>query len=278
MVIAAVVCWSGQAEAQDSVFVRFHMNGGLPPVDVELFGDTPMHQANFLNYVTSDRYDNSMFQRSVPGFVLQGGSFTNPVLNPVSPDLLDPNGVAYPPGYPFAGSFMSATDIVTDSPVTNEIGRSNERGTLALALPSDNSGPLENAGTSGFFINVLDNPGLDSDFTVFGQVVAGMDLVDAMNHPGFGLVDIFNLGPDVYANALLPNFFIESPDGMRDPVGAHSFGEVPLAWNAQGQFYFPLVITDVEVLPIPEPGTMAVMAVGSSLLVGRRRLKRRAAA
>src|SRR5688500_8179721 len=77
-------------------------------IEIELLHeDAPLTVTSFLNYAVSDRYDDSFFHRSVPGFVVQGGGFT------------------FPDGGPLP------VEVPTDPPVMNEPGISNLRGTVA---------------------------------------------------------------------------------------------------------------------------------------------------
>jgi len=124
--------------------------------DLSLFpADAPGHVANFLTYVNEGFYDGTIIHRVPPNnFVIQGGGY-------------EPGLVRKPP---------------THDPIASEAdnGLSNVRGTLSLAL----TGSDANSGTSQFFINLGDNSFLDAPnvpgFTVFGEVVAGMDVVDAI--------------------------------------------------------------------------------------------------
>jgi len=104
---------------------------------------------NFLRYVKDGDFDGSFIHRSVPEFVIQGGGF-------------------YPDGTP----------VPTDPPISNEFGRSNLRGTVAMAK----LGGDPDSATSQWFVNLGDNSeNLDSQnggFTVFGEVIEGMDVVD----------------------------------------------------------------------------------------------------
>jgi cyclophilin family peptidyl-prolyl cis-trans isomerase len=144
----------GSAEAR---IARFHTSLGA--IDVRLYDSrTPISVANFLNYVTTNRYDQTFIHR-VPGsggvssnFVVQGGGF---LLN---------------------NSIWDADGIVTDAPIGNEFWASNIRGTLSFAKNSLGA-------TSQWFFNVGNNSGLDSQgFTVFGRVLgSGMSVVDAIN-------------------------------------------------------------------------------------------------
>ena len=128
---------------------------------LELFDDeAPLTVQNFLAYVNNTSakgdYDNTFFHRLVSGFVLQGGGFDASSLT---------------------------THIKTQPQVHNEfdgVNRSNLRGTVAMAKV----GSDPNSATSEWFVNLANNSAnLDNQnggFTVFGQVVSGMELVDAI--------------------------------------------------------------------------------------------------
>jgi cyclophilin family peptidyl-prolyl cis-trans isomerase len=127
----------------------------LGNINVELFDQavagrraTPLTVANFLNYVDSGRYANTLFHRSVPGFVLQAGGFVVPGFPNVAP-----------------------SNLTTFAAVQNEPGVSNVAGTIALAKQGGNP----NSGTSQFFFNLGNNSSnLDvqnGGFTAFGRIV-----------------------------------------------------------------------------------------------------------
>jgi cyclophilin family peptidyl-prolyl cis-trans isomerase len=128
----------------------------LGDIEIELFDEqAPQTVANFLNYVNDGDYADTFIHRSVPCFVIQGGGFK----------FIDD----------------AVEEVPKDSPVVNEPGISNTRGTIAMAkLPDD-----PDSATSEWFINLADNSGnLDSQnggFTVFGKVVGdGMQVADAI--------------------------------------------------------------------------------------------------
>ena len=107
-------------------------------------GDAPATVNNFVFLARAGFYDNVIFHRTIPGFMIQGG---------------DPTGTgAGGPGYRFA-----------DEPVR----RPYDRGTLAMA----NAGPNTNG--SQFFLMHADYP-LPPNYTIFGQTVAGLDTIDAI--------------------------------------------------------------------------------------------------
>ena len=113
----------------------------------------PVTAANFLQYVQEGFYDGTIFHRVIPNFMIQGGGFT--------PDM---------------------KQKTTRPPIVNEgkNGLKNKRGTLAMARTND-----PGSATAQFFINHVDNTNLDYSarnpgYAVFGQVVEGMDVVDAI--------------------------------------------------------------------------------------------------
>lgn len=115
---------------------------------------TPLTVANFLQYISSERYNNTLVHRSEKGFVVQAGGF-------VFDDALPLKG------------------IETFPSVKNEPVYSNVRGTIAMAK----QGNKPNSATSQWFINVGDNSkNLDvqnSGFTAFGEVIEdGMQIID----------------------------------------------------------------------------------------------------
>lgn len=186
---AVLVTTSTQASASTIVEMVFNLGLGESPFDtvyIELFDDTPATQANFLNYVNDGDFTDVLMHRSVSGFVLQGGGF-------------DTDLVAIP----------------TDAPVVNEFGRSNLRGTIAMAKVGDDP----NSATSQFFFNLGDNSAnLDTQnggFTVFARVLGnGMDLIDALA----GLSTI-NLGSPFDTLPVLQRF---------DPDTGEFLGNIPL--------------------------------------------------
>ena len=113
---------------------------------------TPITVQNFLNYINSGRYDDTFIHRSVPGFVIQGGGYR---ANPLG------------------------ASIERDDAIQNEFNRSNLRGTVAMAR----LGGIENSATSEWYVNLANNSQLDNvdgGFTVFGEIVSGMDVIDSI--------------------------------------------------------------------------------------------------
>jgi cyclophilin family peptidyl-prolyl cis-trans isomerase len=130
---------------------RARVSTTLGDIVVELDpNDAPLTVANFYSYVDEGFYSNTLFDRAVPNFVIQGGAFTS--------------GLQAKPAH---------AAIITE---TN--GLRNLRGTLAMA-----HGDAAVSTTAQFFINLHDNPSLDPTltsvgYTVFGQVVEGQEVAD----------------------------------------------------------------------------------------------------
>ena len=114
----------------------------------------PLSAQNFIDYVKAGHYDNTVFHRVIPGFMVQGGGFE--------------------PGM---------KQKATQAPIANEAnnGVKNTRYTLAMARTN-----APHSATAQFIINVKDNSFLNFSsespqgwgYAVFGKVVAGMDVVD----------------------------------------------------------------------------------------------------
>jgi peptidyl-prolyl cis-trans isomerase A (cyclophilin A) len=130
--------------------IRFETN--LGDFTIQFFEkEAPLSVANFTSYIDEGYFDGTIFHRIVPGFVIQGGGFTEDM-----------------------------TQKKTKAPVKNEAdnGLKNSRGTLSMARTND-----INSATSQFFVNLKDNDSLDHSrgnfgYAVFAKVTEGMDVVD----------------------------------------------------------------------------------------------------
>ena len=151
----------GQDSGTQGEVARVEIVTGMGTVVVDMaMADAPITTANFLRYVDDGFYDgddgggSTLFHRVIPGFMAQGG-----------------------------GVLASGGEKTTREAIVNESdnGLSNVRGSIAMARTND-----PDSATSQFFINVVDNDFLDVDgsyppgYAVFGEVVSGMDVVDAM--------------------------------------------------------------------------------------------------
>lgn len=149
LLIGGNVISAGAATDNPVVLMKTSMGN----VKIELFPkEAPLTVKNFLSYVKDGFYTGAIFHRVIPGFMIQGGGFT---------------------------SDMKLKS--TGKPVKNEAGNGlkNARGTIAMARTAD-----PDSATSQFFINVVNNDGLNRPmpdgygYTVFGKVIEGMEVVD----------------------------------------------------------------------------------------------------
>ncbi len=142
-------------------------------VEIELYKDTmPITAGNFEKLVKEGYYDGIKFHRVIYGFMIQGG---DPL---TKDDSMTARWGTGGPGYSIADEHI-AGPLLT-----------NVRGTISMA----NAGP--NSGGSQFFINLVDNTGLDFDkqplsskHPVFGRVIKGMEVVDAIGGVSVGAGD-----------------------------------------------------------------------------------------
>lgn len=146
---------AAQPTATTTSMPRVTLSTNMGDIVVELNpAKAPLSSANFIEYVQSGQYNGTIFHRVIDNFMIQGGGF-------------DQNMQQKP----------------TRAPIQNEAnnGLKNSRGTIAMARTGD-----PHSASSQFFINVKDNAFLDHTsptpqgwgYTVFGQVVEGMDVVD----------------------------------------------------------------------------------------------------
>jgi peptidyl-prolyl cis-trans isomerase B (cyclophilin B) len=147
---------------------RAVLHTSMGDITVELLSDdAPETVANFMAYARDGHYHETVFHRVIPNFMIQGGGFDS-----------------------------SMEQKPTKAPIGNEAdnGLRNERGTIAMARTSD-----PHSASSQFFINVANNAFLDHKgktpsgwgYAVFGRVVEGMDVVDAIVSVPTGTVGSF---------------------------------------------------------------------------------------
>jgi cyclophilin family peptidyl-prolyl cis-trans isomerase len=167
LLIALMLLVPLAALAGDNPKVVFETSKGK--LVIELYADkAPLTVKNFLTYVDEKFYDGTIFHRVIPGFVIQGGGLTK--------DMAEKK---------------------THDTIKNEAdnGLSNLRGTLSMARTME-----VDSASSQFFVNLVDNARLDHKgkqsgstwgYAVFGKVVEGMDVVDAIAKVPTGKVGMY---------------------------------------------------------------------------------------
>ncbi|NLJ12240.1 MAG: peptidyl-prolyl cis-trans isomerase [Gammaproteobacteria bacterium] len=135
--------------------IKLHTNHGV--ITLKLFADeAPETAANFIQYVKDGHYDNTIFHRVISNFMIQGGGFDTDMQ-------------------------QKSTRATIKNEANN--GLSNKKGTIAMARTME-----PHSASAQFFINVQDNDFLDHTapttqgwgYTVFGEVVDGLDVVEAI--------------------------------------------------------------------------------------------------
>lgn len=143
----------------------------LGDITVRLYEDTPQHKANFEKLVTDGYYNGTIFHRVIAGFMNQGG---------------DPNTRPGGTGTPGTGG----PDYTIPAEIHSHL--KHKKGALASARLPDQVNPRRNSSGSQFYIVNADNGAhfLDGQYTVFGEVVDGMDVVDAIAAAPTGPADL----------------------------------------------------------------------------------------
>ena len=158
--LAALLCLPLLAQAENP---KVALDTSMGKIVLELYSDkAPKTVENFLGYVDDGFYNGTLFHRVIPDFMIQGGGFGE-------------DHQQKPP----------------KAPIKNEAnnGLRNSRGTIAMARTPD-----PHSATAQFFINTVDNRMLDHTspspdgwgYAVFGKVVEGMDVVDAIGRTATG--------------------------------------------------------------------------------------------
>ncbi len=151
MGLAIASAWCLYAHAQAAPSVQFQTSAG--DFVIELNAEkAPKTVENFLQYVNDKHYEGTVFHRVIDGFMVQGGGFT-----------------------------VAMAQKPTRGPIPLEAanGLRNDRGTIAMARSGN-----PNSATAQFFVNVVDNPGLNAPqpdgfgYAVFGKVSSGMETID----------------------------------------------------------------------------------------------------
>lgn len=155
LIFITLVSFTTQAE--NTMNPKVKLSTSMGDIVLELDAEkAPLTTENFLNYVENGHYDGLIFHRIIPGFMVQGGG-------------MEP-GMKERPNL---------------SPIENEAdnGLKNDKGTIAMARTND-----PHSATSQFFINLVNNDFLNHTgkdvrgwgYAVFGKVVEGTDVVEAM--------------------------------------------------------------------------------------------------
>jgi len=138
----------------------FEIVTNMGTMKVKLYSQTPKHRENFAKLALSGYYDGLLFHRVISGFMIQGG---DPLTkNPANADKFGTGG----PGYTVPAEFVPEYK--------------HKKGALAAARRGDAANPMKESSGSQFYI-VQDEAAcaaLDGDYTVFGETISGLDVID----------------------------------------------------------------------------------------------------
>lgn len=184
-VVLTAMIMASCTEKKKATYVTIETEFGV--MKAELYNETPIHRDNFIKLAKEGYYDGTLFHRVMKGFMIQGG---------------DPNSIDAPAGKRLGTGGPGYTQEA-------EIGLPHFKGTLAAARTGGAGNPEKRSSGSQFYIvqgkkasdAQLDNqerrfgfkynakqrekyktvggtPGLDMDYTVFGELVSGMEVID----------------------------------------------------------------------------------------------------
>ncbi len=129
-------------------------------IKIKLYKDTPLHKANFAKLALSGFYDGLLFHRVINGFMIQGG---DPLTkDPANADRFGTGG----PGYTVPAEILPQYR--------------HKKGALAAARRGDAANPMKESSGSQFYIvqNEQTCAQLDGQYTVFGETIEGLDVID----------------------------------------------------------------------------------------------------
>lgn len=142
--------------------VLVEMETSMGTIQMELFNETPAHRDNFVKLVKKGFYDGLLFHRVIDGFMIQAG---------------DPDSRNAKPGQEL-GNGEAGPWI--DAEIEPYIF--HKKGSLCAAREGDEENPEKKSSSCQFYIAIGKFAHLDGEYTVFGQVISGMDVAETIQH------------------------------------------------------------------------------------------------
>ena len=178
----------------------FDIVTSMGTIKVKLYKDTPLHRDNFEKLALSGYYDSLLFHRVINGFMIQGG---DPFTRDTS--LVDRYGHGGP-------DYTIPAELIKDA--EGQPAHRHKKGALAAARKGNAANPYKESSGSQFYL--VQNPDacthLDGEYTVFGETVAGLNVIDRIasvqtNRYDLPLqpVRIITIKPDEELNAMAQN-------------------------------------------------------------------------
>jgi peptidyl-prolyl cis-trans isomerase B (cyclophilin B) len=160
LLLLSLVGWAAKSPLKSKKDEVVTISTSLGDIRLILFSDTPLHRANFLKKAKSGFYDGTTFHRVIPQFMVQGGDANSKDADPNNDGQGQPNEPTIP-------AELAA-------------GHKHDYGALAAARQGDFANPQRASSSSQFYL-VENHQGthfLDGQYTVFGQVIQGQEVID----------------------------------------------------------------------------------------------------
>ncbi|MDR1761569.1 MAG: peptidylprolyl isomerase [Bacteroidales bacterium] len=162
LILCTFCTFSTLAQEKDNKETIVEMQTNYGTMRIKLYNETPLHRDNFIKLVNEHYYDNLLFHRVIKDFMIQAGDPNSK--NAPARQQLGMGG----PGYTVPAEFVAQYK--------------HKKGALAAARLGDAVNPARASSGSQFYIvhNAKGTPFLDGQYTVFGEVIEGLDVIDAI--------------------------------------------------------------------------------------------------
>jgi len=160
LLLVSLPSWAGKSPLKSKKDELVTISTSLGDIRLILFSDTPLHRANFLKKAKAGFYDGTTFHRVIPQFMVQGGDANSKDNDPTNDGQGQPDEPTIP-------AELAA-------------GHKHEYGAVAAARQGDFANPQRASSSSQFYL-VENHQGahfLDGQYTVFGQVIQGQEVID----------------------------------------------------------------------------------------------------
>jgi peptidyl-prolyl cis-trans isomerase B (cyclophilin B) len=192
-ILIAVLAFSFSllAHSQERVKVKISTNFGN--MLVELYDETPIHRDNFIKHVKSGFYNGTLFHRVIPGFMIQGGDPVSKEEKPNQP--LGNGGPGYTLPAEFNPQFFHKKGALSAARMPDGVNPKKESSgsqfyivegqvydEKTLAMFANRMGVTFNEEQKKLYSTVGGTPHLDANYTVFGEVIEGFDLISKISN------------------------------------------------------------------------------------------------
>ncbi len=199
IVLGSLFAVNGMAQGQDTIRHEVLLETTMGNIRVALYNDTPLHRDNFLKWVKCGYYDGCIFHRVIKNFMVQAGDPSTRKVNPLKPEKFDtdytvPAEILYPKYYHKRGQLCAAREgddvnpKFASAPCDFYItwGRNFSPRQIEYCVEQDKragkSYVLPDKQVMDGYVKYGGVPHLDGGYTVFGEVLEGLDVVDKIQN------------------------------------------------------------------------------------------------